>query len=260
VPLCRLLYREGEKMQTLAVQKQTAGLTGNALKIIAAISMTVDHVGFMFYPTVFWLRYVGRIALPVFMFMIAEGCQHTRNRLRYYLMVVALAVLCQSVYTLTTGSWFLCVPVSFSMAIPLVYGLQACKRALFGGKPWVAALWGVGLCCAIAGLWKLNKTVDLDYGFWGTMLPVAASLFRQKEDAPLWLRRLDCNLVHVLAMAVAMVPLALDMGQWQWWSFLAVPLLMAYSGKRGKLPMKYFFYIFYPAHLAVLEGIAMLIN
>ena len=146
------------------------------------------------------------------------------------------------------------------MAIPLVYGLQACKRALFGGKPWVAALWGVGLCCAIAGLWKLNKTVDLDYGFWGTMLPVAASLFRQKEDAPLWVRRLDCNLVHVLAMAVAMVPLALDMGQWQWWSFLAVPLLMAYSGKRGKLPMKYFFYIFYPAHLAVLEGIAMLIN
>ena len=248
-------------MQALSLQRKAAvGLSGNALKIIAAISMTVDHFGYIFFPKVMWLRYIGRIALPIFMFMIAEGCCHTRNRLRYHLMVVGLAVLCQSVYTITTGEWFLCVPVSFSISIPLVYALQESKRALFGRKIVVSILWALVLCCGVAGVWWLNKKVDMDYGFWGCMLPVTASLLRRNTDAPRWLQRLDCNPVHVLAMAAAMVPLAQSMGQWQWWSFLALPLLVLYSGKRGKWRMKYFFYIFYPAHLAILEGVAMLLR
>ena len=248
-------------MQTLPLKRKVGvGLSGNALKIIAAVSMTVDHVGIMFFPAVIWMRYVGRIALPIFMFMIAEGCQHTRNRLRYYLMVAVLAAVCQGVYALATGDWLLSVLVSFSIAIPLVYGLQSCKRALFRGKYLLAAVWGAVLCCAVAGVWCLDKKVNLDYGFWGCMMPVAASLFRQNEEAPRWLRQLDRNWVHILAMAMVMVPLALSMGQWQMWSFLALPLLLMYSGKRGKWKMKYFFYIFYPAHLAILEGIAMLLR
>ena len=42
-------------------------------------------------------------------------------------------------------------------------------------------------------------------------------------------------------------------------ALLALPLLMLYSGRRGKWNMKYFFYIFYPAHLAILQGIAWLL-
>ena len=247
-------------MQTMSLQKSAVGLSGNALKIIAAISMTVDHVGYIFFPTVMYLRYIGRIALPIFMFMIAEGCQYTRNRLRYFLTIAGLAVVCQSVYTLTTGDGYLCVPVSFSMSILMVYCLQECKKALVGGKVWLVLAWAVVLCCGAAAVWKLNERLHVDYGFWGCMLPVAASLFRQKEDAPRWLRQLDRHPVHVMAMGAAMVPLALGMGNWQWWSFLTLPLLLIYSGKRGKWRMKYFFYIFYPAHLAILEGLAMLLQ
>ena len=56
------------------------GLTGNQLKLIALITMTIDHIGFMLLPQVKILRAIGRIAFPIFAYMIAEGCQYTRNR------------------------------------------------------------------------------------------------------------------------------------------------------------------------------------
>ena len=68
-------------------------LSGNALKIIAAVAMTIDHVGLMFFPQLKVLRIIGRIALPIFAFMIAEGCRYTRNKLRYFLTVFLLASL-----------------------------------------------------------------------------------------------------------------------------------------------------------------------
>ena len=56
------------------------GLTGNQLKLIALITMTIDHVGMMLLPQLRILRAIGRIAFPIFAYMIAEGCRHTRNR------------------------------------------------------------------------------------------------------------------------------------------------------------------------------------
>ena len=55
-------------------------LTGNALKILAALFMTIDHIGVMLFPRVLVLRIIGRLALPIFAFMIAEGCKYTRNK------------------------------------------------------------------------------------------------------------------------------------------------------------------------------------
>ena len=62
-------------------------LSGNALKILGALSMLADHVGLMFFPEVTALRIVGRLAYPIFAYMIAEGCAHTRNRRRYFLRI-----------------------------------------------------------------------------------------------------------------------------------------------------------------------------
>ena len=58
---------------------------------------------------------------------------------------------------------------------------------------------------------------------------------------------------------VGLILLSWDLKGIQIWSLLALPLLMLYSGRRGKWNMKYFFYIFYPAHLASLQGIAWLL-
>ena len=228
-------------------------LSGNALKLIAAVSMLLDHIGLLFFPFNGIFRIFGRLALPIFAFMIAEGCAHTRSTLRYFLHVLILAVVCQTAYTVAMGSWYLCVPVSFALAIALVLALNMWKKA---GKLWQKCLWGVVFFLAVAAVWLLNRIVTLDYGFWGCMMPVGASLLRRKKDQAAWY---DRNVFHVLAMGIFMVPLALQLGTWQWWSFLALPLLSCYSGRRGKHKMKYFFYIFYPAHLLVVQGIAMLL-
>lgn len=232
-------------------ERDAVSLSGNALKLLAAAAMTVDHVGLVLLPQVQALRLIGRLAFPIFAFMIAEGCAHTRAPLRYLLSVLTLALVCQTAYTVAMDSWFLCVPVSFAIAIALVLTLDRWKQS---GN----LLWGIALLLGIAAVWWLTARVTLDYGFWGCMMPVGASLFRQEGNTRL--KKLDRNLVHVLSMAMFMIPLALELGAWQWWSLLALPLLKLYSGKRGKYGMKYFFYIFYPAHLLVIQGLDILLR
>jgi hypothetical protein len=72
------------------------------------------------------------------------------------------------------------------------------------------------------------------------------------------LKKLDNNFVSVLALGIGLLPLINEVGFVQKYSLLALVPLLLYSGKRGKLRMKYFFYIFYPLHLVVLEGIYIL--
>jgi hypothetical protein len=94
------------------------------------------------------------------------------------------------------------------------------------------------------------------------MLPVFISLFDCK-DIPMpekW-RWLDGYLVKLFCLAIGLFLLAFSMkSQVQYWSFLSLPILLLYNGKRGKHNLKYFFYIFYPAQFVVLEGIALLIS
>jgi len=219
-------------------------LTGNALKIIAAISMVIDHVGLMFFPEAVFLRILGRLAFPIFAFMIAEGCRYTRNRRRYFGMLFALAAVCQVVYYFFDGSLYFSVLMTFSLSILTIYALDKWKAAPgFGTAP--------GFLGALAGLYLLNRVFTIDYGFWGCVLPVFASLpCRTKYDS---------LQARVLALGLGLIPLALSIGGIQMFSLLALPLLLCYSGKRGKRKMKYFFYIFYPLHLVALQGLQMLI-
>ena len=64
-------------------------LTGNHLKLIAAFAMLLDHVGILLFPQIRLLRILGRLAYPIFAFMIAEGCRYTKNKLRYFLWCLA---------------------------------------------------------------------------------------------------------------------------------------------------------------------------
>ena len=65
-------------------------LSGNGLKLVAALTMLIDHVGMLLFPQVLLLRIIGRLAFPIYAFMIAEGCRYTKNKLRYFLMVFLL--------------------------------------------------------------------------------------------------------------------------------------------------------------------------
>lgn len=219
-------------------------LSGNHLKIIAALSMLLDHAGLMLFPGLKIFRILGRLALPIFAYMIAEGCRYTRNKKRYFLTVFSLAAVCQAVYFVASGSTYLSILVTFSMSILLIYIMQWYKKC----RNLPAFL---VLAAAVAACWLLNRVCTVDYGFWGCMLPVFAAAL---QDTPY--DRIRC---HVAMLGVGLVFLGLSLGGTQWYALLALPLLALYSGKRGKYKMKYFFYIFYPAHLVALQVISSLL-
>ncbi len=238
-------------------------LSGNALKIIAAVAMLIDHVGYLMLPQYDVLRIIGRLAFPIFAFMIAEGCKYTKNKARYFFTVFGLAALCQTVYYIFDKSLFMSVLVSFALAILMVYALQNFKTTLFSHKSTLMqkVLSASLFAALVASVYLINLFVDIDYGFWGCMLPVFASFFHAPQNCEIsFLQKLDCVPVNVLAMALAMLPLARSIGWLQMYSFAALVPLMLYSGKRGKLKMKYFFYIFYPLHLVILQGISILLS
>lgn len=238
---------------------RTGFLSGNALKLIAALSMTIDHIGVVFFPRTAWLRIVGRLAFPIFAFMIAEGCRYTRSRVRYFFTIFALAAVCQGVYWFAAGDTYLSVLVTFSLAILVIYALQSCKEALAVGHRPRTVLSATALIGAVALVWYLNQILTIDYGFWGCMLPVFASTLQPRRDGrwkPLpWMG----NRTHVLCLGAGLLCLYQSLGGLQIWSVLSLPLLLCYSGNRGKGDLKYFFYIFYPAHLAILQGLAWLL-
>lgn len=223
-------------------------LSGNALKIIAAVSMLLDHIGMVFFPNVLWLRIAGRLAMPIYAYMISEGCHYTKNRLRYFGMVFGLAAVCQTVYAVAMQDYYMCILVTFSLSILMIYALQLLKAQKTVPKQ-VAA--GLLLGAVIVGVWWLNGVLEIDYGFWGCMLPVFPALLRGTK----WDRRST----GVAMLALGLLILGLDTGALQAFALLAIPLLLLYNGQRGKLKMKYFFYIFYPLHLAVLQGLSWLL-
>ena len=104
------------------------GLTNNQLKVLALIFMTVDHVGMILSPWSSWMRVVGRLAFPIFAFLIAEGCRHTRSMGKYLGCMALLALGCQLVDYFQRGSLYQSILVTCSWQE---------KSALFCGSAWV---------------------------------------------------------------------------------------------------------------------------
>ena len=238
-------------------------LSGNALKILAAIFMVIDHVGLMFFSDLIIFRIIGRLAFPIFAFMISEGAKYTKNKLRYFLLMFSLAAVCQIVYYFfDDGSLYMCILVTFSLSILLIYALQWAKKCLLSdsSKTWEKIVAPLSFILLSTAIYFLNGVVEIDYGFAGILVPVFASLFDFRgTDAPEVLKKLDTVPLRVLCLGVGLLILALESIEIQFYSLLACLFLLLYSGERGKYKMKYFFYLFYPLHLVVLEGIYLLI-
>jgi hypothetical protein len=249
-------------------------LSGNTLKILAAIFMVFDHVGVLLYPDVLWLRIVGRLSFPIFAFMIAEGAKYTKSKVRYFLSLSVLALICQLVYYFFDGgSLYMCILVTFSISILLIYLLQFVKKTFFdeSKKAYVKMLALLSFFAATVAVYLINtndfseKTgIVIDYGFAGVMVPVFASLFDFGDlNAPQSLKKLDIIPVRVLSMSIGLLLLVYELSlanvpslsSVQIFSLLAVPLLLLYSGKRGRFKMKWFFYVFYPLHLVAIYAI-----
>ena len=236
-------------------------LSGNILKWIAAIFMVVDHVGVILFPELKTLRILGRLSFPIFAFMIAEGCRYTRNKLRYFLSIFGVGAVCQLVLFLYNGSLEMNVLLTFSLSVLLVFSFARFKEQILRQNtpvfyPFAYFLLFLGV---LVGVVLLDSRFDLDYGAVGCLVPLFASLLhppKGKEGTAL--HRLDRPFIHALTAGIGVLLLAFDDGGLQYFGLLALPLLLLYSGKRGKARMKYFFYVFYPVHLLVIWGIKCL--
>ena len=216
-------------------------LTGNILKLIAMLLMTVDHVCKQYEITNMWLLALGRLAMPIFAYMIAEGCKYTKNRIKYFSVMFVTGVLCQVVYYFTLKSLYQCILITFSMSLLLIYAVDLIKRKKLLGGTLTALMIGITyVACNILPKHLEHLEFEIDYGFFGVLLPVLIFLGKTK-------------LQKLIMLAIGLVLMAYALGEpLQWYSLSVVPLIFFYNGKRGKVNLKYLFYVYYPLHLGAI--------
>ncbi|MBQ7283259.1 MAG: hypothetical protein IJ339_02355 [Oscillospiraceae bacterium] len=232
------------------------GLSNDKLKIIAAAAMAVDHVGAYLFPHIAMLRIIGRVAFPIFAFMVAEGCRYTRNRKKYLLNMFVLALICQLLFFPFKPLNYVRIPVTFTLAIIIVYALDNTVKTFNRDcKTRQKAVSGFVLLAAVAAVWLLDKILVIDYGFYGCITPAIIYTVCCNEDG----KNINILNMQLIMLASALMLVYINYGGLQIYSFLAIPLISEYNGKRENLVPKYFFYIFYPLHLAIIYAVQMII-
>ncbi len=218
--------------------------SGNQLKIIAAVAMTIDHIGVMLFPDLLILRIIGRIAMPIFAYMIAEGCYHTKNKKRYALTLFAVALVCQIVYFVAMKSLAQSILTTFLLSVILIFSYEKAhqKRDFKNVALFVSVLIGAFLICEILPV--CINGFSIDYGFAGATLPLLVFIGRTKKE-------------RLALCAVGLAVLTIVIKEVQIFSFFSLLLLSFYDGTRGERNLKYFFYIYYPLHLAVIYFIGL---
>ena len=234
--------------------ERSRGLDGGALKGIAAALMLTDHVGAILLPEVPVLRCVGRLAFPIFAFFIAEGYTHTRDFGRYFRRLAILAVVSEIPFNLENGAVFdparQNVLWTFCLALLTLRGLEARGRERGFGR-WA----GCGL--VLAAGFAAGELLRTDYGGWGVVTVALLQLCRDGKYAKLWLL-LAMAAVNGLGMGSLTMPVFGGEMPIQIFAVAALPVIWLYNGQAGPKGLRRAFYVFYPAHLLVLEGIRTL--
>ena len=234
--------------------ERSRGLDGGTLKGIAAALMLTDHVGAILLPEVPVLRCVGRLAFPIFAFFIAEGYAHTRDFGRYFRRLAILAVVSEIPFNLENGAVFdparQNVLWTFCLALLTLRGLEALGRERGFGR-WA----GCGL--VLAAGFAAGELLRTDYGGWGVVTVALLQLCRDGKYAKLWLL-LAMAAVNGLGMGSLTMPVFGGEMPIQIFAVAALPVIWLYNGQAGPKGLRRAFYVFYPAHLLVLEGIRTL--
>lgn len=197
-----------------------------SLKMIAVITMLIDHVGCIFFPQYIFLRMIGRIAFPIFAYFIAEGFYHTRNVKKYLLRLFIFALITELPfdYAFFGHIYFGHQNVLFTFIFAI---LAMCVEKKYGRTKGIFA----AIIFAI-----LAELIHCDYGMYGVIIAV---LFYWNYD-------MYVNKILLGTFALLLCGINIQM-----FAALAMVPIAYYNGKLG-FKMKYFFYIFYPAHLIIL--------
>lgn len=238
-------------------------LSGNMLKLLACASMLIDHIGLILFPGVTALRAVGRLAMPLFAFTFAEGCFYTRSKWKHFLLVLAIGLITSAGFSVAEGRLTGDIMITLSLSCLIIYSLDGLKRSAFERRGKKTALCAAALAASVVfAVWLCCFSgADIDYGIAGVLLPVTVRLL---DFGSCGAKGMLASLYSVAAM---LLPFAIDLlilsalyGIVQFYCLLSLFPILLYSGRRGKARLKYFFYVFYPAHLALLAGIWLILN
>lgn len=257
-------------MQDKSINKKSfvdsRGLNSFALKIIAILVMTLDHIGILLYipshpldttDTILSvsaytvIRSIGRLAFPIFCYMLAEGLVYTRNVWKYTLRLFCFAILSLVPYNLAFHRtiWY---NKDFNIFFTLALGLltitivQGLIRRLIETKSMLYFGYGTLVIFAATGL---AEYFHLSYGQYGIWLILIFYLFRIPEEK---YNDEKYILLNTLLQAALMLGISyLYRGDLQYYAVLALVLFLFYNRKKGP-SLKYLFYIYYPLHLLVL--------
>lgn len=208
------------------------------MKIIAVISMVTDHCAYYLLDesSVAYelMRCFGRIAFPVFAFLVAEGFAHTRNRMRYFLFLLLFAVVSEVPWYLLNGA-----DGTHNVMFTLALGVAA--LAVFERLREHRVL----CCCFMLLTAWLAAWSGTDYEWRGVLMIVIFYLLSIGKDKSVTLRR-------ILQLLFAF-PLMMHYGITG--TLLACAVIFLYDGTRGFIHgnvAKYGFYAFYPVHLILI--------
>ena len=227
-------------------RRRIPGLSGSTLKLIALITMIIDHVGAHLLQSIpecntVWLtisefscswysvsRLIGRTAFPIYCFLIAEGAVHTHSRKQYGINLAVFALISEIPWNLEHNNTIF-LPGSQSVYVTLLLGfLGICALDWFRTSPW-------GSILALTGIYTAALLLHADYGAHGVGLILLLYALREKR------------------LAACTVGVCLSEAKWK--GIPAFLLIGLYNGERGFIRgklVKYLFYAAYPAHIMVL--------
>ena len=234
------------------------GISGSTIKIIAIVSMLIDHIGAVvvyryigytirqgniapneIYELYHLLRNIGRWGFPIFCFLLVEGFLHTRSVVKYALRLGLFALVSEIPFNLAfSGRVF--DPSYQNVFFTLFIGLlvMICFRTVERTNLHIALKALFFLLSLIAGYY-IAVFLCTDYNGIGVCCILVIYFFRNNKS------------LQLLAGSLAFM--------WEVPAPMAFIPIAFYNGKRG-LKMKYFFYAFYPVHLLVLYFTAYLLG
>lgn len=226
----------------------------NVLKIIAVISMLLDHVGRILLGNNLVFRILGRIAFPLFAFFIAEGWKYTRSRKKYVLWLSAFALISQVPYALIFKWYKFNIIFTFLYAILMIVLIELLKKETKMPSIVKNLLITISLVTLLGALILADVFGIVDYGLIGVLLILNFYFIKSK------LKYLTgALLIALFAIRIVLFDGVLFENFIGLFALISIALLLFYNGKKGSLNLKYFFYVFYPAHLMVLWIISLII-
>ena len=227
----------------------------NLLKLVAMITMLVDHTGKMFFAQYHIMRIIGRIAFPIYAYCIAVGCVYSGNRLKYLSRILLIGLISQPFYAVglahTTPKMFTIQFAENPIGAVVNFYVQSWQTP---NIMWTLALglliiWslrdGQYVCTAALALFVWRAQGTINYGWQGVALIVLFYLFINH-----WWLSLPVVLAYMSWWGMRgsgyhMFGIRFGI---QMFAIMALPLIYIPTWSKLKIN-KWVFYLFYPAHL-----------